>query len=245
MNQPSPVGFALKAAALLVYDVIICLLFFSVWTILNLPLLPWAILAVFGSLVLLNGAVLLSGLMNKSLGLPFTASVMIATILYSLVIVGFTWLNYPIIKPKWYVILTLVFFLIYLAVMTGLYMSARSKRGEITGQETEKQSSGNLSLLLLSIDSNLQNQQNQLAPGLLQPASQAFSRLRERMQASTPFGRVTRPEIASLENYILTELGQINAWIQTINAPEGVTGLAASFNRIYDVVVKKEKMIVQ
>ena len=245
MNQPSPVGFALKAAALLVYDIVICLLFFSVWTILNLPLLPWAILAVFGSLVLLNGAVLLSGLMNQSCGLPFTASAMIATIIYNLVIVGFTWINYLAITPKWYVFLTLVFFLVYLAVMTGLYLSARSKQGEISGQAAEKQSAVNLSLLLLSIESNLQSQQIQLAPGLLQPASEAFNRLRERIQASTPFGRVTRPEVVNLENYILTELGQINAWIQSVNAPEGVTGLAASFNRVHDVVVKKEKMIVQ
>jgi len=108
----------------------------------------------------------------------------------------------------------------------------------------EKLSSGKLSLLLFSIDSDLQNQQNHLEPGLLQPASQAFSRLREIIQASTPFGRVARPEVNSLENYILTELDQINAWIKSINAPEGVTGLAASFNRIYDVVVKKEKLIM-
>lgn len=108
----------------------------------------------------------------------------------------------------------------------------------------EKLSSGKLSLILLSIGSNLQNLQNQLEPGLLQPASLAFNLLCEKIQDSTPFGRVARPEVNSLENYILTELGQIDTWTKSINAPEGVTGLAASFNRIHDVVVKKEKLIM-
>ncbi|HBP38736.1 MAG TPA: hypothetical protein DD640_08355 [Clostridiales bacterium] len=238
-----------KIIGLLIVDTIVCLLFFTVWTLINLPLLPWALVAVFFTLLILHVAILLSGIIAQKYGTAISVAVVILTLLLNVSVLVLTGTTYLFIRPKYYVLFVLLIYLFYIILMAGFYMAGAKKETDLTEQASEKQASGNLLSLILTTDSNLKLLNGRIAADSYAPVGRAWNSLRERLQASTPFGRVNRTDISNVEQHIFSELEKINRTAQVLNQsesnPSELEYLVGSINQTCDLVKNKEKMIVQ
>ena len=206
MNKTNSVMTWLKGIALILLDAITMLVMFSVWSIVNISLFPWALIAILISLVLVNGLVILSSDVIKWLGVPTFASMAILTALLYIVTLIYTGIVYALASPREYVITILIFALIYIGAMIGLYMSGLAHSSDMVRMASEKERTESLNLLLTEIKKVIGRLNLYFENDRYNKVLNSFDAVRERVQASTPFGRIMNPIVIEMEETLNAKL---------------------------------------
>lgn len=250
MKQGNGLSLVLKGIALLIVDIVSMLFVFSIWTLINLPLFPWSIAAVVTALALLNAVILLSSFIQKEFGVAVASAFIVLTTLYYLFVMIYTGIVYPFVSVRWYLIVTLLALGVFVIAATALLLLGRQKKEDDTNQNAEKSNTLNVTVLLLNIGGGIEGCRNILSNEDFLLLMTSYNTLKERLDASTPFGRVNRPVVTTIENQIISKLSEISRALtelryQTEKQHISVTSIITSFEIVKGFVQNKEKLIVQ
>ncbi|MBC3805337.1 hypothetical protein GH808_13015 [Acetobacterium fimetarium] len=235
----------LKGIALLILDMITCMLVFSVWALINISLFPWSFTAILVSLALVNIVVLISGKCIELFGTAMTASLLMSTVLYYLFVMIFTGLNYITISPKWYIVIFLITTLVYAFIVLGLYSSGVNKSKDMIKHGIEQGKVQNVKLQLIEIKKNIMSTINFMTKENHAKMVEAFDSMNERLNASTPFGRTNKTVILDYEDQIHAKLTSINEDILLLNASNDETGksITEALMDVKALIIYREKLM--
>lgn len=248
MNNSNLITYILKGISLLILDAVTFMLVFSKWALLNINLFPWAFCMIMFSLVLVNAAVLASKRIVGFAGAGVYAPLITCTILYYLFIMIFTGIAYIAITAKIYLIISLIVTLIYIAAVSGLYVSGINRREDMEKQEFEKAMVMEVTLQLLNIGESIKSCRDFVEKTDYDEMTEAFDDMNERLRASTPFGRIAKSLVLSLENDIISKLSEITNETELIKASEEnqksckiITNICRDVKAL---IINREKVIV-
>jgi hypothetical protein len=249
MNKTNSVMTWLKGILLILIDTVTILVMFSFWPIVNISLFPWALIAILISLVLVNGLVLLSSNVIKWLGLPTLASMAILTGLLYIVTLIYTRVVYAFASPREYVITILIFALIYIGSMIGLYMSGLAHFADLARMASEKEKVASLNLLLTEIKNVMGRINLYFENEEYNKVVNTFDAVRERVQASTPFGRIIDPAVIEMEERLNAKLQGLQEEIEGLSSDsdlqKALDSMMRDLSEITILIRNREKLIIQ
>ncbi|MHA7965895.1 hypothetical protein ACX93W_17380 [Paenibacillus sp. CAU 1782] len=243
-NQLSITGL-LKLGGCLLFDLAAIFVFFRLFSLFALlapikSLLMLLVLAI--GLVAINGAVLFASTLNKRIGTVYTAVIVCSAILYgaaanalSIVAIAGSASAYVL----WELLLLAAYF-IFLAVILRF---AKREAAEAGLAEIELEESQAVNQRLLGIEALLLGRQGQ--DGIV-PVLQAFKSLKERMQASTPFGRVLgNRQVMEIERSIHSHLEYIQIQAGVESAVGDTTELQKYIEETRRLVKNREALMIR
>ncbi len=242
MNSGSAVRMVFKVLIALIIDVITFLLAFSFWTLLNLAVFPAAITAVLIALICLNIVILAASPLRAAFGVGISVSATILTAVYYLAVMVFTGFTYLFIIPKTYLIIYLILTLVYIAVLAGLFISGSNNQRDVARRATEKAMTLDISMLMLALKRSLAEMTAGSADGG-KTVLAVFREMEERLSASTPFGRSSKPAVINMETQIAAKLNLIISKA----AAEGDAGREAVIMLLKEtktMIMDREKLIL-
>ena len=154
--------------------------------------------------------------MRKKVGVAYTYAISFLLVLYAIVanlvsiLTRFPLLLVPS-KIIWYVVWQLLILGAFILVISVIAAFAKRAAQDIAAGSVERNARGNIALLLSDMQTTLSAR---AADPALAPVTEAFRALKERINASTPFGRIqNNPGVTDLEyrimgnlNFLLSEL---------------------------------------
>ena len=249
MENTNIVKYILKGFSLAILDIVTFMLVFSVWALVNIPLFPWAFCSILFSLVLVNILVLVSSKSIDLFGVGVYASAAISTFLYYIFVMVFTAVTYIGISPKSYLITIFIVTLVYIAIVSGLYIAGLNKNQDVIKQEREQAKVLDVTLQLMNINENLKSCSDFVEQESYIAMIEVFNDMNERFKASTPFGRITKPIVQNIENQIITTLFSLNDDVTLLNKTNENQKACESIIRVLTdikaLIKNREKLIIQ
>ena len=193
--------------------------------------------------------VLVSSKSIELFGVGAYASALICTFLFYIFVMVFTGVTYIGITPRWYVIITLIATLLYILVILGLCISGLNKNKDMLNQETEKAKVLDVTLQLMTIDANIKSCSNFVEEESYAAINEAFVNMDERITASTPFGRITKPVVINLEDQIVLKLSAISDDVTSLKSisdqQKACKSVVESLSDVKNLIINREKLIIK
>lgn len=190
MNDKTSSASIIKALGCIIFDIAIILGFyraFGLFFIIAPDKSSLMLLFLLLGLVLLNGVIIFPKSFFKALGVPYSISIIVLTVLYALLsniisifFIGGTLLGYLV----WQLILIAIYLLMFASI---LFFTGKVREDNIR-YEKEQREKTLIKLYLMNIESALVEKGN---GGEVSRILTLFKSLKERINASTPFGRIT------------------------------------------------------
>lgn len=198
-NKTSSIS-ALKILGCVIFDIAIIFGFYRIFGLFYI-IAPGrsslVLLFLLLGLAIFNGVILFSSTIFNRFGVPYSASLIVLTILYVLIsnILSIFLINGTIIGYLvWQLILLAIYFLIL-----ALVISFTRKIDRDSARDANEQIENNLvKLYLINVETALEEKENQES---ISTCLSLFRSLKERINASTPFGRI-------IDNFTVIELEQ-------------------------------------
>lgn len=249
MNNSRHVTDVLKFISAIMIDIITLLLVFSIWALINLPLFPIALCAIFIAMLLLDVVIIIPKGTIRRWGIASYVTVLSATIIYYVFIMIFTGIVYSTITTRWYLILTLSITLIYIVTITGLYISGYSSRADVVRQETEKKKKTDINIQLMNIENSINHCGKLMDHDRYMKMAGDFNLMKERLSVSTPFGRVSKPVVVDLEDKIsvkLTALNESISLLEKVSEQQKILDdILELLSEIKAMIKSREKLMIQ
>ncbi|MCR8634812.1 hypothetical protein [Paenibacillus radicis (ex Xue et al. 2023)] len=231
-----------RLLAVLVFDIAIILGFYSIFSVLFI-LAPMKLvimsLVLFAGLLFLSGAVVFPNLFGRG-SIPYPISIVVVSILYLAVsnLISVTFIMGNIV---WYICWELFIFAILIGVLSTItYFSNRESEDST---ELEKSEKTNINMQLMIIEASLNAKKNN--EGIL-PIIQSFKVLKERINASTPFGRITgNSAVYELENTIRDNLEFIQLHIRSNAIDKNIADIQSLIDETRHLIVNREALNVR
>ena len=244
MDNSSAVRMVFKILIALIIDAITFLLAFSFWALLNLAVFPAAISAILLSLICLNMAILTSSQIRSVFGVAVYASTTVITAVYYLAVMVFTGVTYLFITPRTYLITYLIITLVYVAVLAGLFISGHNYGRDTARRAMEKAMTLDINLLLQTLKRNLTG----LTAGNTEDGNTvlaAYLEMEERLAASTPFGRSSKPAVINMETQIASKLNLISTQAAANNGGDKAfyESLVSQLQEAKTMIMDREKLM--
>jgi hypothetical protein len=161
----------------------------------------------------------------------------------------FTGISYISISPKWYIITYFIISLLYIAVILGLYISGSNKSKDILQTKVEQSEVLNTKLQLITLDENIKSCRDTVGKYNYDAIVAAYNDMSERLAASTPFGRTTKPVVIEFEKQISSKLSAINDDILSLKtSTEDESSGEVIIKALTDTkisIINREKLLVQ
>lgn len=215
MNNNISSTSALKVIGCIIFDFALMLLFFKTLGLFFIiaPIKSLLVLLIlFIGLMIFNAALILPSKSFNKIGTPYSDSIIVLFILYPLIANIFSvylMAGSTIRYIAWELILFGIFIFIFSIIMSFSKISVEDKRKD----KNESIERNLVKLKLVEIESILEEKEDK---DELLPIINEFEMLKERIEASTPFGRITdNNEVLHLENQINENLSSLIEMLKT------------------------------
>jgi hypothetical protein len=138
----------------------------------------------------------------KSIGIPYSASIVTLLVLYA---IGANILSIFLIPGSllWYIVWELIIFAVFLVIFSIIALFSKGAAEEVVKVEREEVEKTSILLQLLEIEDILTVKEEEA----ILPILNLFKTLKERIQVSTPFGRINgNNAVLQVENQIKNNL---------------------------------------
>jgi hypothetical protein len=232
-----------KLLGIVVFDIAVILAFFQIFSVLLIfssVKLGVMLLVLLTGLLLFNGAVLFPNLLFRRSSPVYPVSVIVISILY-LLLSNFISLLFVAGSLGWYLVLELLLLAALIGILVTLsFFADRESGGTDDLERTEK---ATINMQLMIIESSLMEKQKNEA---LVPIIRSFKRLKERIHASTPFGRITgNSEVYELENTIRDNLEFIQLHIRSDAVDKNIEDIQNLIEETRKLIVNREALNVR
>ncbi len=249
MKNTNIVTTIFKGISLVLLDIITFIIVFLFWTLSDTHLFQWVLSAVVFALIFTNVMVSMSKKCVQLFGVAAYSSALVSTFLYYLFVMFFTGYNYLSISPKWYVISILIATLVYVAILAGLYIAGVNKNTDASKQQIEQAKVLDVNLQIMNINDAVLSCSDFVDPETYTAMKEAFFDMKERLMASTPFGRTIKPIVVNLENQIFAKLTEIQNNIMALKSTnpnnENCKSITDTFVEVKTLIINRERLIVQ
>lgn len=225
----------LKWVILGLLDIITLTLFTNIWTIFNLKILPLAIVAILIPLALLHLIALRSDEFLERFGVASYATLGITTFGYYLAILIYTGITYLFTSRITYIIMTSGIALVYFGIVYVSVLAGSKHIKQLEDQQFEAHETRELKTVLLNIKGQLRSMDD------TSDWVASYEKLSERVEASTPFGRIQNTTILEQEDLIfdkLTRISNASKYKETMDYSEAM-------DEVTQLVKTREKLIVK
>lgn len=232
----------LKVLGCLIFDIAVILAYFNMLGLFFVIAFDKSILVLVFlllGLVFFNGAVIFPGVLFKRIGIPYTISTVILLLLYviSANVLSFYILTWSIVR---YIVWELIIFAIFLIVFSVIAGFSKSASENTVKQENEKAESALITVMLMEIGGILtdgeKSEDNQLSISL-------FNDLKERIQSSTPFGRIIgNSAVYEIENQIKNNILSMK---ECLHSEGRVVELQRLFEDTHRLVINRERLNIK
>lgn len=179
----------LRLSSCIIFDIALLLAFFNVfWLIFIMDPMKatLALLVLIMGLMIFNISLLLPNRLFKSIGIPYSVSIISLFIFYAFIsnIFSLFLIKGSVIR---YIAWELILFGIFIFILSVIISFSKNATEEIRKSEKETIEKNLVKLKLMEIETALKSKKNK---DELLPSINSFIILKERIQASTPFGRI-------------------------------------------------------
>lgn len=204
----------MKILGCFIFDIGITLAYFQIFGLFLIiaPIKSMLILFVLlMGLLILNGAIIYPSMIFRTIGIPYTAGTVTLCILYAIISNAISIFLIPgtIIG---YVVWELIIFAIFIIIFSVIGAFSKTTSEEAYKAEKEQTEKTLIMLQLLEVENALNNKENQEE---IMKCRSLFNALKERIKASTPFGRISgNNAVFQVENQIKENLVSIKLGFQ-------------------------------
>lgn len=235
-NTGFSVSRVLRVLGALLLDVAMIILFvewFS-WFSLLAPAKSALMLLVLLLGLLAVNVVIIAPPLHRKVGLAYSAAIGTLLVLYAVVANIISVLSI-FGSVTWFIIWQLVILAVFVLIVAVIAAAARRHAQDVETRDTERAARGSITLMLTDMQAVLAPR---AADPAVAPVMAAFRELRERINSSTPFGRIQgNPAVANLENRIM---GNLNFLLNELRV--SLTG--ESIDRIQTVMEETRRMVM-
>jgi len=179
----------LKVSGCFIFDVAVLLAFFKVvglFFIIAPGKSSFMLLVLLIGLLIFNASVILPSMLFKSIGIPYVASTVTLLLLY-VIVANIISIFFIMGSTVWYIVWELIIFAGLLVVLSIISTFLKGAAENITKIEIQAADKTSVMLQLLQIEDTLNKKGN--GESVLS-ITNSFKTLKERIKASTPFGRI-------------------------------------------------------
>lgn len=243
MNNRISLSTILKFLCCFIFDVAIIIAFFHMFALFTV-LVPiksiFMLLFLLIGLVMLNGAIAFPHQIFDRIGVPYSASIIVLFTLYAVlsnVLSTLLIVENVVTYIVWELILLAAFFLL----LSFLVSFAKRASENIEKIKNEQSAQNSIDLQLMKIETAVHAMDNNNSA-----ISNSYQALKERINASTPFGRIADNQaVAEVENMIKANLNNILSSISMDLDEKGLISIQKLLDYTRQLVIDREKLIVK
>lgn len=235
----------LRLAGCIVFDIAMILAFIKLFALFVLlePFNSFMMLGVLlTSLLIANGVVLFAGQIYKRFGIVYATTIIVAVLGYALIanIISIITIAGSVVSYMVWQLIMLACLLIFLSVISFF---AKNSAADAHSEELEQDMKQIIAVQLMNIESQLQSRQAQAGVALL---LRRFKELKERMQASTPFGRMSgNHQALEIENAVQGNLEHIYLQSRREITEAAVEDMSQLIEETLRLVINREVLFIK
>lgn len=240
MNDNKNLIFRLiKVLGCIIFDIAIILTYLKVFALFTLVSPVKSILALFiliVGLIILNAAIIVPSMLYKRIGIPYSLATVTLPVLYFM---GSNIISVAFMPGSmvWYIVWELIIFAVFLVMFSVISVFSNNVAEDNSKAEKEKNDKIIITASLLEIENILKTKENE--DGISQ-CIKNFKMLKERIQASTPFGRISgNSAVLEIENEIKENLELIKEGLE-----ENSVEMQKLIERTQRLAINREALIV-
>ncbi|WP_326908454.1 hypothetical protein [Sedimentibacter sp. MB31-C6] len=237
MENNKMLSWIFKGFSLLIIDVVTIKIVFSIWAILNISVFPMAICFIFLSLIILNIVIALSSRIIETYGMSLFITTLSSSVIYYLFSMVFTGIVYITITSKWYFIVMMLVTLFFFLLNVG-YLNIRNNN-------KEKEYMTDIKLLMIHTNKSLEQNKDIIEENEYNNLKNSIERTFERINSSTPFGRISEINTIKKENEIIYNIEEVNSLLTDSSNVKDFNSIKKMFDNIYNMVYEREKLIIK
>lgn len=227
-----------KVISILIIDIVTIKIVFSIWVLLNIGLFPLAICFIFLSLIIFNFVIAFSSTIIEKFGMSLFITLASSSAIYYFFTMIFTGINYIVITPKMYFVLMMVVTLLFLLINAG-FLVVKNKNNN------EKEYMNNIKLLMMSTIDSLQKNKDFLNENDYVNLKSSIEKTFERLNSSTPFGRISDVNVINKEHEIIRKIKEVNLLFSNKLDKNTTKDANEIVETIYYLVCYREKLIIK
>lgn len=232
-----------RLAAIIVFDIAVLLAFFKIFFVLFLvsPIkLIFMFIVLLAGLLAFSGALLFPTLLFRRSHFAYPVSVVTVTIFY-LALSNLVSLFFISGSTAWYLIWELLIGAVYIGILSVLTFFANHEKEDTA--ELEQLQKSTIQMQLLLIENSLVSKQND---GAISPLLHSFKALKERIHASTPFGRIAgNSAIYELENKIRDNLEFIQLHTRSHTIAKNIEEIQTLMEETRRLIIHREALNIR
>lgn len=144
------------------------------------------ILVLLIGLISINGGVIFPSMLFKRIGIPYSVAVSTVLALYA-IIANVTSVMLIPANVVWYLVSELIIFAIFITIFSVCISFSKASETELVNIEKEQLEKTSITMQLMEIQTIIEGKEDQKT---ILPCIKSFNALKERIKASTPFGRI-------------------------------------------------------
>lgn len=243
MNSFS-VSRVLRVLGALLLDAAMIILFIEVfsWFSLLAPAKSALMLLVLLIGLLAVNVVIIAPPLHKKVGLAYSAAFGTLLVLYAVVANVVSALSI-FSTVLWFIVWQLIILAIFILILAVIAAAAKRHAQDMEAGETERAARGNVMLMLSDMQAALASHATEPA---LVPVLEAFRALKERINASTPFGRIQgNAAVTDLEYKIMGNLGFLLNELRANLSGENIVRIQTVIEETRRMVMNRETLNIQ
>lgn len=229
----------------LIFDIAIVLAFFKIFGLFFIVAPGRSILVLlvlFVGLISINGGVIFPSILFKHMGIPYSVSVSTVLVLYA-IIANVTSIILIPTNIVWYLVCELIIFAIFIIIFSVIASFAKVSEKELVRVEKEQSEKALIMMQLLEIERTIAEREDQEA---ILPCTNSFNALKERIKASTPFGRIIgNSAVLEVEDQIKNNLVTLKIGFQENLTDDNLIKLQRLLEDTRRLVINRETLNIK
>lgn len=198
------------------------------------------LLVLFAGLISINGAVIFPSMIFKSIGVPYSAAISTFFVLYAMISNIASVFLIPT-STIWYLACELMIFAIFVIMISVVVSFSKASEKELIINKRENEEKTSIILQLQEIEASINEDQKAILPCI-----NSFNLLKERIKASTPFGRINdNIAVLEIENQIKSNLLSIKDGFQESLTDENINKLQKLIEDTRKLVINRETLNIK
>lgn len=193
-------------------------------------------------LTVLNCAILFPDILLKKLGIPYSAAVICLLVAYSVIANIFS-IFFIAGSTIWYIVWQLVILAILFLMLSAIAFFSQHAEADKNRHEIEQSSKNLINEQLLEIERAIMSKENNEN---ISQIIKSFKALKERINASTPFGRITgNVAVLDIENTIKSNLVFLESKLQTALTDNSIAEIKQLLDDTRRLVINRETLNIK
>lgn len=198
-------------------------------------------------LVLLLGltainAVIIAPPLNKKFSIAYSAAIGMLLVLYAVAANVASVLSIAS-TILWFIVWQLIILSVFILILAVVVTYAKRASQDIAAADIERAARGNITLLLSDMQATLLSRAGDPA---VVPVTEAFRALKERINASTPFGRIQgNPAVADIEQKIMGNLNFLQSELRVNLAGEKIARIQSVMEETRRLMASRETLNIR